>query len=118
MDGSDDCPGLHTRSRLCRYGDSHRRWSASPRRGGCSRGRHDRVRQPAVHGLSQWQWRRGRVTVMNEDGSQPVTVVVTDIRLPFWSLVWLMVKVAIAALPAAIFLTMIILAVIATFMAI
>lgn len=27
-------------------------------------------------------------------------VVVVDVRIPFWSMVWLLVKVALAALPA------------------
>ncbi|MFC4309991.1 hypothetical protein ACFPN2_12950 [Steroidobacter flavus] len=31
-------------------------------------------------------------------------VVVVDVRIPFWSLVWLMVKVALAAIPAFIIL--------------
>lgn len=28
-------------------------------------------------------------------------VVITDIKIPFWSLVWLLVKLSLAALPAA-----------------
>ncbi|MCB0056020.1 MAG: hypothetical protein KDE45_03305 [Caldilineaceae bacterium] len=33
-----------------------------------------------------------------------VEVAITDVRIPFWSLVWLLVKVAIAAIPAAVIL--------------
>ena len=32
---------------------------------------------------------------------------VTDIRMPFWSMVWFMVKLAIAAIPAGIILAII-----------
>lgn len=34
-------------------------------------------------------------------------VVITDVRIPFWSLVWLLVKLAFAAIPAAILVTVI-----------
>jgi hypothetical protein len=36
------------------------------------------------------------------DKSQPVSIV--DLNIPFWSLVWLMVKWALAAIPAMIIL--------------
>ena len=38
---------------------------------------------------------------MDEDRQE---VVITDIRVPFWSLVWILVKLAIAAIPACIIL--------------
>ena len=34
-------------------------------------------------------------------------VVVVDVRIPFWSMVWLLVKVTLAAIPAAIILSLI-----------
>ncbi len=35
---------------------------------------------------------------------QPIHVVVTDIRMPFWSMVGFMVKSAVAAIPAGLIL--------------
>jgi len=46
--------------------------------------------------------------IMNET---PREIVITDIRLPFWSIVVLMVKWAIAAIPAIIILSLLSLAV-------
>jgi hypothetical protein len=41
----------------------------------------------------------------NEEESREV--IVTDIRMPFWSMVWFMVKLSIAAIPAGIILAVI-----------
>jgi len=38
---------------------------------------------------------------------EQMEVVITDVKVPFWSLVWLLVKWSIAAIPAAIILFLI-----------
>ncbi|MDK2779469.1 MAG: hypothetical protein KYX62_17630 [Pseudomonadota bacterium] len=47
------------------------------------------------------------VTVANYINGQVTPVVVTDIQMPFWSMVFFMVKAVIAAIPAIIILTII-----------
>ena len=49
---------------------------------------------------------------------EPRRIIVTDFKIPFWSLVVLLVKVAIAAIPAILILTGLWLAVAFTFIAI
>jgi hypothetical protein len=44
---------------------------------------------------------------MNQPPLSPNHVVVTDVRMPFWSMVVFMVKLAIAAIPAFILLAII-----------
>jgi hypothetical protein len=46
-------------------------------------------------------------------GSGPMRVIVTDIHMSFWSMVEFMVKLAFATMPAAIIITMVVLAMIA-----
>ena len=50
--------------------------------------------------------RRHRMRESSADFSepQPAEVVVTDIRMPFWSMVWFMVKWSLASIPAFIIL--------------
>jgi hypothetical protein len=44
---------------------------------------------------------------LSECEEETKKVVVTDIKMPFWSMVWFMVKLAIAAIPAGIILFLI-----------
>jgi hypothetical protein len=44
---------------------------------------------------------------LSEFDEESREVIVTDIRMPFWSMVWFMVKLAIAAIPAGIILVII-----------
>jgi hypothetical protein len=44
---------------------------------------------------------------LSECEEETKKVVVTDIKMPFWSMVWFMVKLAIAAIPAGIILAII-----------
>jgi hypothetical protein len=47
----------------------------------------------------------GRLTVV--EGKGPLKVVVTDFRMGFWSMVWFLVKLSLAAIPAMIILAII-----------
>lgn len=48
--------------------------------------------------------RKQRERSQTESAQNPTHVIVTDIKMPFWSIVTLMVKVAIASIPAFIIL--------------
>lgn len=41
-----------------------------------------------------------------EPTTTPVAAVITDVRIPFWSMVVLLIKLAIAAVPAILFLAL------------
>ena len=51
--------------------------------------------------MKGWERRPGSFT---EGSMDEQNVVVTDIQMPFWSMVWFMVKWSIASIPAMIFL--------------
>lgn len=56
---------------------------------------------PALRPRHETEHPRGRIPVDNDNSTR---VVVTDIRMPFWSMVVFMVKWAIAAIPAMLIL--------------
>lgn len=49
---------------------------------------------------------RSSAWLKNTPDTDPL-VIITDVRIPFWSLVWLLVKLAFAAIPAAILVALI-----------
>ena len=56
---------------------------------------------PALRPRHETEQPKGRIPVENDNSTR---VVVTDIRMPFWSMVVFMVKWAIAAIPAMLIL--------------
>ena len=70
------------------------------------RARKRMVCPPSGSSLKKHRWQKGEITVSSDEIENKQEVTVTDIRMPFGSMVWFMVKWAVASIPALIIIVL------------